>query len=273
MNICSLTALTLTVNAHIAHVQINRPEKANAMSAAVWEDLRTVFNWIDATPAIRVAVLSGAGAHFTSGIDLAMLAGIAQETADPCPAHMREKLRHIILDMQDTLTAIERCRKPVIAAIHGACIGGGIDLICCADIRYGTVDAKFSIKEVDIGMTADVGTLQRLPKLIHPGIVRELALTARTFDGLEAAKIGLLNETLPDHAALMANALGVAETIAAKSPLAVRGTKEMLAYARDHTVADSLNYIATWNAAMLMSDDLTEAMTAAKQKRAPNFRD
>ncbi len=274
MTIPFLTALTLdTTNPHIAHVQINRPDKANAMNAAMWQELRTAFNYIDQTPTIRVAILSGAGAHFTSGIDLSLLAAIAHETADPCPAHMREKLRYMVLDMQDTLTAIERCRKPVIAAIHGACIGGGIDLICCADIRYGTKDAKFSIKEVDIGMTADVGTLQRLPKLIHPGIVRELALTARIFDGLEAAKIGLLNEALPDQAALMAKALGVAENIAAKSPLAVRGTKEMLAYARDHTVADSLNYIATWNAAMLMSDDLTEAMTAAKQKRAPSFRD
>jgi enoyl-CoA hydratase len=274
MTTLSLTALTCeTTNSHIAHVQINRPEKANAMSAAVWQELRAVFNWIDATPNIRVAVLSGAGAHFTSGIDLSLLASIAQETADPCPAHMREKLRYMVLDMQDTLTAVERCRKPVIAAIHGACIGGGIDLICCADIRYGTVDAKFSIKEVDIGMTADVGTLQRLPKLIHPGIVRELALTARTFDGLEAAQIGLLNEALPSHETLIAKALSVAATIAAKSPLAVRGTKEMLAYARDHSVADSLNYIATWNAAMLMSDDLTEAMMAAKQKRAAVYRD
>ena len=172
MNIPILTALELSVENHIARVRLNRPDKANAMSREVWSELRIAFDWIDATPAARVAILCGGGAHFTSGIDLAMLAGVADEVDDNCEGRKREKLRRAILDLQDTLTSLERCRKPVIAAIHGACIGGGIDLICCADMRYCSGDAFFSIKEIDMGMTADVGTLQRLPRLIGDGMAR-----------------------------------------------------------------------------------------------------
>lgn len=268
-----LTTLQLSLNDHVAHVRINRPDKANAMSREVWMELRTAFTWIDATPEARVAILSGSGAHFTSGIDLAMLAGIADEVDDDCEARKREKLRRVILDLQDTLTSLERCRKPVIAAIHGACIGGGIDLICCADMRYCSADAFFSIKEIDMGMTADVGTLQRLPKLIGDGMVRELAYTGRNFAGEEAHAIGLVNRVFATPEALLAGVQEIAAQIAAKSPLAIRGAKEMIVYARDHSVADGLNYIATWNAAMLMSSDLQEAMMAGMQKKVPKFRD
>ncbi len=175
--------------------------------------------------------------------------------------------------MQDTLTSLERCRKPVLAAIHGGCIGGGIDLITCADIRYCSADASFTIKEIDIGMTADVGTLQRLPRLVGEGITRELAYTGRTFDAAEARSIGLVNRVFDSREALVAGVREIAATIAAKSPLSIRGTKEMITYAREHSVADGLNYIATWNAAMLMSKDLTEAMTANLAKRTPTFKD
>ena len=268
-----LTALEMFFDNHIAHVRLNRPDKANAMSREVWEELRTAFDWIDATPEARVAIVSGSGAHFTSGIDLAMLAGVADEVDDDCEARKREKLRRVILDLQDTLTSLERCRKPVIAAIHGACIGGGLDLICCADMRYCSADAFFSIKEIDMGMTADVGTLQRLPKLIGDGMVRELAYTGRKFAADEAKAIGLVNRVFENPQALLAGVMQIAAEIAAKSPLAMRGTKEMIVYARDHSVADSLNYIATWNAAMLMSADLQEAMMAGMQKTVPKFRD
>ena len=179
----------------------------------------------------------------------------------------------MILDLQDTLTSIERCRKPVIAAIHGACVGGGVDLIACCDLRYCSADAYFSIKEIDIGMTADVGTLQRLPKLIGDGIVRELAYTGRRVNAAEAREIRLVNTVFEDRAALGAGVRELAAVIASKSPLAIRGTKEALNYARDHTVADGLNHIATWNAAMLLSEDLTVAMGASMSKQAAVFRD
>ena len=265
--------LQLSLDAHIAHVRINRPGKANAMSREMWRDIGAAFEWVDATPAARVAVISGNGAHFTSGIDLAMLAGVADEVDDDCEGRKREKLRRTILDLQASLTSLERCRKPVLAAIHGACIGGGMDLICCADMRYCSSDAYFSIKEIDMGMTADVGTLQRLPKLIGDGMVRELAYTGRKFLSDEALNLGLVNRVFGSPEALLQGVMQIATEIAAKSPLAIRGTKEMILYARDHSVADSLNYVATWNAAMLMSSDLQEAMMAGMQKKAPSFRD
>ena len=268
-----LNTLELSLENKIAHVRLNRPAKANAIGREMWDELRVAFEWIDGTAEARVAVISGAGAHFTSGIDLAMLAGVADEVDDDCEARKREKLRRVILDLQDSLTSLERCRKPVIAAIHGACIGGGIDLICCADMRYCAADAIFSIKEIDMGMTADVGTLQRLPKLVGDGIARELAYTGRQFSAAEAREIGLVNRVFETPVTLLEGVMNIAADIAAKSPLAIRGTKEMLLYARDHSVADGLNYIATWNAAMLMSTDMQEAMMASMQKTKPVFRD
>ena len=269
----AVETLQLSLDAHIAHVRINRPGKANAMSREMWRDIGAAFEWIDATPAARVAVISGNGAHFASGIDLAMLTGVADEVDDDCDGRKREKLRQTILDLQASLTSLERCRKPVLAAIHGACIGGGIDLICCADMRYCSSHAYFSIKEIDMGMTADVGTLQRLPKLIGEGMVRELAYTGRKFLSDEALNLGLVNRVFDTPGALLQGVMQIATEIAAKSPLAIRGTKEMILYARDHSVADGLNYVATWNAAMLMSSDLQEAMMAGMQKKAPSFRD
>lgn len=257
----------------VAAVELNRPDKANAMNLKMWLEIREAFAWIDAAPEVRVAILRGSGRMFTAGIDLALLGSIRGEIADPCEGRMREKLRRMILDLQDSLTAIERCRKPVLAAVHGLCLGGGIDLICACDMRYCSSDASFSIKEIDVGMTADVGTLQRLPKLIGEGVVRELAYTGRSVSGAEAKEIGLVNHCYGSSGELFANAAKIATAIARKSPLSVRGIKEMITYARDHSVADGLNYVATWNAAMMVSEDLTEALTAQQGKREPNFRD
>jgi enoyl-CoA hydratase/carnithine racemase len=192
---------------------------------------------------------------------------------DACEARTRENLRNLILDLQDTLTSLERCRKPVLAAIHGACVGGGVDLIACADMRYCAADASFSVKEIDLGMVADVGSLQRLPKLIGDGMVRELAYTGRTFSAAEAQQLRLVNRVFDSRDALLTGVREIASTIAAKSPLSVRGVKEMITYARDHSVADGLNYVATWNAAMLMSNDLQEAMMSHMGKRKPSFKD
>ena len=202
-----------------------------------------------------------------------MMMGLGPQIQNDCDGRTRENLRRLILDLQDTLTSLERCRKPVLAAIHGGCIGGGIDLITCADMRYCSADAYFTIKEIDIGMTADVGTLQRLPRLIGEGMARELAYTGRKFGAEEAREMRLVNRVFDSREALYAGVREIAATIAAKSPLSIRGTKEMITYARDHSVADGLNYIATWNAAMLMSKDLQEAMMANMGKRAAVFKD
>ena len=269
-----MTYKTLAVSLvdHIATVRLNRPDKANAMNADMWQEIRQAFRWVDDTPDARVAILEGEGKLFTAGIDLEMMMGVGPSIQNDCEARMRENLRRLILDMQDTLTSLERCRKPVLAAIHGGCIGGGIDLVTCADMRYCSVDAYFSIKEIDIGMVADVGTLQRLPKLIGEGMARELAYTGRRFGAAEAREMRLVNQVFDSREALQAGVRELAATIAAKSPLAIRGTKEMITYARDHSVADSLNYNATWNAAMLLGDDIQEAMMANMGKRRAEFK-
>lgn len=273
MNIPRCETLEISVDAQVARVRLNRPDKANAMNLPMWHDIRRAFDWVDGEPAVRCAVLSGQGRHFCSGIDVSMLAGLADSIDDDCEGRKREKLRRVILDLQDTLTSLERCRKPVIAAIHGACVGGAIDLVCAADLRLATADARFSIKEIDMGMTADVGTLQRLPKLIPPGVVRELAFTGREFSSAEAERWGFINHVAAEADSLAKTADAMAATIAAKSPLSIRGIKEQLNYARDHSVADGLNQVATWNAAMLMSSDLNEAVMASMQGKAGVYRD
>ncbi|MFT3857850.1 MAG: crotonase/enoyl-CoA hydratase family protein [Aquabacterium sp.] len=270
----ALEALQITLADHVAIVKLNRPDKANAMNWAMWQDIRTAMQWVDRTPEARVAIIEGEGRHFTSGIDLTMMMGLQAQIQDDCDGRSREKLRQLVLELQDTLSSIERCRKPVLAAIHGGCVGGGVDLISCTDMRYCSADAYFTIKEIDIGMVADVGTLQRLPKLLgNQGIVRELAFTGRKVLAEEAQRIGLVNQVYETREALQAGVREMAALIASKSPLSIRGTKEMLNYTRDHSVADGLNYIATWNAAMLMSSDLAAAMMAGMAKQTPTFKD
>jgi enoyl-CoA hydratase/carnithine racemase len=265
--------LSVAVADHVATIELARPEKANALDLAMWHELRTAMRWLDAAPQARVAILRGAGAQFSAGIDLALLAGLRAQIDDPCEGRTRENLRRVILDLQDTLTSIDRCRKPVIAAIHGACIGGAVDLALACDLRYCSADATFSVREIDVGLTADLGTLQRLPRLVGEGMARELAYTGRDVAGPEAQALGIVNRCYDDPAALAAGAGAIAAAIAAKSPLAVRGCKEMITWARDHSLADGLSYVATWNAAMLLSADLPEALGAARERRAPTFRD
>ena len=268
-----LSTIAIDFNDGIADIRLNRAERSNAMNEAMWQELRTAFNWADATPVVRVVILSGAGKNFCAGIDLAMLGGVAEAVTNKDPARSREALRRLILDLQDCLSSIERCRKPVLAAIHGVCIGGAVDLVTCCDMRYAASGAQFSVREIDVGMTADVGTLQRLPRLVPDGIVRELAYTGRNVEADEAQRIGLVNRVFDTQEALAEGVRQLAQGIAEKSPLAIRGTKEMLNYGRDHSVVDGLNYIATWNAAMLMSADLNESMSAMREKRLPKFED
>lgn len=266
----SFETLALSIENHVAQVQLNRPEKANAMNLPMWGELQQCFDYLSDASEVRVIVLSGAGKHFCSGIDLGMFGSLLDD-AQVEPARKAEALRRTILQLQGNLSAIENCRKPVLAAIHGGCVGGGIDMVSCCDMRYCTEDAKFSIKEIDVGMTADVGTLQRLPHIIPQGVVRELAYTGRNMGADEAVRVGMVNRHYSDRESLMAGVMEIAKDIASKSPLAIRGTKEMLVYTRDHSVADGLNYIATWNAGMLSAADVTAAVSARMENKLAEF--
>jgi len=273
MDLPTFSTLKLGLADGVAEIRLNRPDKSNAMNDAMWQEISQAFDWVDGTPPARVAILSGEGKNFCAGIDLAMLAGIQQKIVHPDGARSREILRRLILDLQDCLSSIERCRKPVIAAIQGACVGGALDMVTCCDMRYASADAVFAIKEIDLGMVADVGTLQRLPHLIGQGMTRELAYTGRKVSAEEAEKLGLINRVFASNTTLTAAVREVAATIAAKSPLAIRGLKEVMNFSRDHNVAEGLNFVANWNAATLLSGDLNEAIIAQREQRPPLFGD
>jgi enoyl-CoA hydratase len=257
----------------IAQVTFNRPEKANALHMDAWTEMRTIFETLSQADEVRVIILAGEGKHFCAGIDLELLMSIGSVQDIACPGKRGEKLRGIILTLQQTITAIEKCSKPVLAAIHNGCIGGGVDIATACDMRYCTEDAYFTVKEIDLGMVADLGTLQRLPKIISPGMAAEMAYTGRKVFGPEARNIGLVNHCYDSKQALMEGVMQIASTIASKSPISIRGTKDVLHYAREHSVDDALNYMSTWNAAMLLSADLTEAFKATMEKRPPKFDD
>ncbi|MFT5481573.1 MAG: enoyl-CoA hydratase [Halieaceae bacterium] len=273
MELPSYETLELEFDRGVATVWLNRGDKANSMNAAMWRELQASFEWCDATAQVRVVMLAARGKHFCAGLDLAMFGDTSLMPDSSDPARAAEAFRRSVLALQNNLSTIERCRKPVLACIHYTCIGGGIDMVTCADMRYCTEDAYFAIKEIDIGMVADVGTLQRLPKLIGDGMVRELAYTGRRFDAAEALSLGLVNRVYADHSAMLEGVTQIAREIAGKSPLAIRGSKEMLLYSRDHNVADGLNYIATWNAAMLSAGDLHSAIAAGTTGDTVEFDD
>lgn len=253
--------------AHVAWLTLNRPAKRNVMGAAFFEELSVRLAKCDQDPAVRVVVIKAEGKSFTAGTDLneaaSMLSG---EGAD-----QRETTRINILALQAGLTAIEKCRKPVIAAVHSHCIGGGIDLISACDIRIATEDAVFSIRETRMGIIADLGTLQRLPDIIGHGWFRELALTGRDFTAAEALQMGLLTRVCENREALYAEAKSLACQIAECPPLTVQGVKEVILYSRDHGIDAGLNYVAQKNTAALPSKDVVEAVTAFMEKRKPVF--
>ncbi|GLU56001.1 crotonase/enoyl-CoA hydratase family protein [Dyadobacter frigoris] len=263
--------ISFTIENNIALVKLNRPEKANALNAVAWKELKSIFEELDENAEVRVIVLSGAGKHFCSGIDISMLAEVTR-SEETCDTRKREKLRKKILELQASVTAIEQCSKPVIAAIKGGCIGAGVDIICACDMRYATQDAFFTVKEIDMGMVADLGTLQRLPKLIPDGFAREMAFTGREVFGAEAERIGLINKCYETVDNLFNSVTEIAASIASKSPVSIRGTKHILNHSRDHSVADGLQYMATWNAAMLLSEDLNESFKSKSEKRLSDFR-
>jgi len=263
---------TLSVNADsaIATVTLNRPDQLNAMNGAMFREIGEAFRWIDSETNARAVVLSANGKHFTAGLDLKE-SGAVLNAGEGDPARAREKLRRHILHLQDCFTALEECRAPVIAAIHGACLGGGIDLISACDIRVCSTDTWFSIQEINVAIVADVGTLQRAPYLLPNGILRELAYTGRKFAAEEASKYGFVNSVTGSREEAIARATEIATEISSKSPLAVAGTKAVLNHSRDHTINDGLDYVATWNSGQLLGEDLVKAATAALTRESVEF--
>ena len=246
--------------------------KQNALSQEAFQELQAAIEHLDDEPECRVIVLTGEGKHFCSGIDLTVLMTTKMLTADACSGRSGEKVRRFVKVLQAPIDAIEACSKPVIAAIHGGCIGAGLDLVAGCDMRYMVDDSYCSIREIDMGMVADLGSLQRLPKLLPQGIVRELAYTGRNVNGPEAVRIGLANQSYPSRETMLESVGGIASVIASKSPLSIRGNKRVLLHSRDHSVADGLEYIAAWNAGMLVSEDLEKSFEAFRTKEKAEFR-
>jgi enoyl-CoA hydratase len=257
----------------VAHLRMNRPEAMNTMTPAFWRELPELVNELSDGGEARVLVLSSTGKHFTAGMDLAVFqgGGLGAAGQEEEPGRARSRTRQAALVFQESFNALEKARMPVLAAIQGGCVGGGVDMVSACDVRYCTEDAFFCIQEINLGLTADVGTLQRLPKLIPAGVVRELAYTGRRMPALRALEVGLVNEVYPTHEAMLAGVLETAAEIAEKSPLAIWGSKQMLNYARDHSVEDGLEYIATWQAGMFFGTDMAEAFAAKSEKRKPVF--
>jgi enoyl-CoA hydratase len=261
----------------VATLWLDRPEKLNALHRGLWQSIPDAVASLDADPEVRVIVLAGRGKAFCAGIDLmdhapGLAGGGSLSGRGESVVGKRLALLDDIRRYQHTGSSLADTNKPVIAAVHGACIGAGMDLITACDIRLAAADAKFSVRETRIAMVADVGTLQRLPRVIGDGPARELIFTGCDIDAARALAIGLVNDVLPDLGTLHERAQALAQEIAANSPLAVQGSKQVLGASRRREVAAELDYVALWNAAFLHSDDLGEAMNAFIQRRKPEFK-
>lgn len=267
--------LNVEITDGVAHVRLSRPDKLNAMNRAFWRDLPAMIRDISDNARARVIVISSEGKHFSSGMDLSVF---AEDPALNAPAVGdatvgNEAFRHLVALLQDSFSAIDEARMPVLAAIQGGCIGGAVDMVSACDIRYATADAFFQIHEINIGMTADVGTFPRLCKLLPDGALRELAYTGRRLGAQKAHALGLVTEVYPDQATMLEAVMATAREIAAKAPLAIAGTKMMINYARDHTIAEGLDRIALWQAGMHSRAAMAEAFRAQQDKRAPVYPD
>jgi enoyl-CoA hydratase len=268
--------LTIEADGHVATLWLDRPEKRNALGPAFWSDLPVAMAAIGSDPEIREVLIAAKGPHFSVGLDLVAMAGLGgpMTGGDGTPLSMAARAksaRTSVLRLQASVTAVAECPLPVIAAIHGYCIGGGVDLAAACDIRLASLDALFSVREAKVAIVADLGSLQRLPHIIGKGHVAELAFTGKDITAARAREIGLVNEVSADADAVVADARALAFEIAANSPLAVQGTKAVLAAGEGKSVAEGLDYVATWNAGFLASDDLVEAMTAFVEKRPGRF--
>ncbi|MFI9453721.1 crotonase/enoyl-CoA hydratase family protein [Amycolatopsis sp. NPDC052450] len=268
-----LVSLKVDIDGHVAEVTLLGPSKGNAMGPDFWRELPIVFRALDADPQVRAVVLTGSGKHFSYGLDLpAMMPSWGEMLGGDALAGPRTKFLDEVKTLQASVSSIAECRKPVIAAISGWCIGGGVDVIAAADIRLASADAKFSVREVKVAIVADLGSLQRLAPIIGEGHLRELALTGKDVDAARAEKIGLVNDVYADQDTLLAEARKLAAEIAANPPLVVQGTKNVLSANTERQVADGLRYVSAWNAAFLPSKDLGEAVQAFLERRAPEFK-
>lgn len=264
-----MTCFELTTTDHIAHLVLNRPEAMNTMHPTFWRELDEVLTTLHKEGKARALVISSTGKHFSAGMSLQTFGGAI--TMDDQTPEGRAAIYDLLTDMQGTFTKLETLRIPVIAAIQGGCIGGAVDMVTACCIRYATADAFFCIQEINIGMVADVGTLQRLPKLVPLGVVKELAYTGRRLPAHKALGYGLVNEVFDTPEAMLAAALQCAREIAAKPPVAIWGTKQVIHYTRDHSVEDSLKQMGWVQGAIWSNAHVREAVTAMKEKRAGAF--
>ena len=265
----ALNCFRLSHDGAVAHLVLSRPEALNTMQPAFWRQLHDILTDLHQQGQARALVISSTGRHFSAGMDLQTFEGAI--TLDEGSAEGRAAVFDQLTDMQQTFTLLETLRMPVIAAIQGGCIGGAVDMVTACCMRYAAADAFFCIQEINIGLVADVGTLQRLPKLLPMAIVKELAYTGRRLGAEQALRWGLVNEVLPDHQATVQAALKAAHEIAAKPPVAIWGTKQVLHYARDHSVEDSLRQMGWMQGAIWSQSHVREAITAQQQKRAPEY--
>ena len=266
------TCFDVTVEQKVGHVRLNRPEALNTMIPQFWSELPRVVAELSDRGDVRAIVVSSTGKHFSAGMDLSVFTSSGL-SMDGEPGRRNATFMILVKRLQESFTALERARVPVLAAVQGGCIGGAVDMVCAADMRYASADAYFVIQETNIGMTADVGTLQRLPKLIPDGVARELVYTGRRMSAQRALEVGLVNEVFDDHDALIAGVLEIAAEIATKSPLTLWGAKEALVYARDHSVPDALHQIALWQTGAFQPADMMESFAAKGEKRAPDYQD
>ena len=263
--------IVITRDGAVAHVEMARPDKLNAMDGDFFGELGDTFRSLGSDAGVRAILLSGQGRHFSAGLDLGWAAEQFAPSRDP--GRWSEKQHRDIRALQATVNAVEEARPPVVAAIHGGCIGGGVDLACACDLRVASADAWFQVAEIDVAITADLGTLQRLPHLIPGGIARELALTGRKMLADEAARWGFVNRVAADRDAAIAAGLELAGMIAAKSPMAAAGTKASLNHSRGRPIADGMAHVALWNAATLANGDLNAISTAKAKGVPPTFPD
>ncbi|MCA0310927.1 MAG: enoyl-CoA hydratase/isomerase family protein [Proteobacteria bacterium] len=269
MNTADLTCFQLSISDHIAHLVLSRPEAMNTMGPAFWRELDQVLEQLHQGGQARVLLISSTGKHFSAGMALEVFGGAIQ--MDDTSPEGRAAIADLLAALQATFTQLETLRIPVIVAIQGGCVGGAVDMVTAACIRYATQDAFFCVQEINIGMVADVGTLQRLPKLVPLAVVKELAYTGRRMPAARAREVGLVNEVFDTPEACLAAALQCAREIAAKPPVAIWGSKQVIHYAREHSVEDSLRQMGWVQAAIWSNAHVREAVTAMKQQRAGQF--